>query len=131
MTVYANDTPSNKSNPEKNAASVDHLNETSVPYIVPDKPITPELLAAVPGGVKASELFEDAAPILALNLPDWRATEKKLVRRLDMTLLPLLWLLYWNNYLDRTNLVRTMGSSCSCCSAGQGEENHERYCLTP
>ncbi|EGP88612.1 uncharacterized protein MYCGRDRAFT_38718 [Zymoseptoria tritici IPO323] len=80
MTVYANDTPSNKSNPEKNAASVDHLNETSVPYIVPDKPITPELLAAVPGGVKASELFEDAAPILALNLPDWRATEKKLAQ---------------------------------------------------
>ena len=30
-------------------------------------------------------------PMDALGLDDWRAVEKKLVRRLDMTLLPMLW----------------------------------------
>jgi hypothetical protein len=28
------------------------------------------------------------APIVELGLPDWRATEKQLVRRLDMSLMP-------------------------------------------
>jgi hypothetical protein len=35
----------------------------------------------------------------------WRSSEKQLVRKLDMTLLPLLWLLYLFNYLDRNNIV--------------------------
>ena len=39
-----------------------------------------------------------------LGIPDWEALEKKLVRRLDMTLLPTLWLLYVFNYLDRASL---------------------------
>lgn len=30
----------------------------------------------------------------ALGIPNWRQVEKKMVRRLDMTLLPCLWLLY-------------------------------------
>ncbi|KAH7178969.1 major facilitator superfamily domain-containing protein [Fusarium flagelliforme] len=39
-----------------------------------------------------------------LGIPDWKFLEKKLVRRLDMTLLPTLWLLYVFNYLDRASL---------------------------
>lgn len=30
-------------------------------------------------------------PLDALGLDDWRAVEKKVVRRLDMTILPMLW----------------------------------------
>lgn len=30
-------------------------------------------------------------PLDALGLDDWRAIEKKVVRRLDMTILPMLW----------------------------------------
>lgn len=40
-------------------------------------------------------------PIAALNDPDFAAKEKALVRRLDMTFMPILWILYFHNYLDR------------------------------
>ena len=50
--------------------------------------------------------YHNFAPIAELNLPDWRHTEKRLVRVLDMTLLPTLWILYLNNYLDRTNIAQ-------------------------
>jgi hypothetical protein len=36
---------------------------------------------------------------------DWTATEKSLVRKLDMTLLPVVWVLYMFNYLDRNNIA--------------------------
>lgn len=36
-----------------------------------------------------------------LGIPDWKILEKKLVRRLDLTLVPMLWILYVTNYLDR------------------------------
>lgn len=39
-----------------------------------------------------------------LSIPDWKALEKKLVFRLDISLLPMLWLLYIFNYLDRASL---------------------------
>jgi len=63
------------------------------------------------------------SPLDALGLDDWRAVEKKVVRRLDMTILPMLWVslqqssssktqtnhitqvLYLSNYLDRTNIA--------------------------
>ncbi|KAM0704374.1 hypothetical protein Q7P35_008608 [Cladosporium inversicolor] len=45
-------------------------------------------------------------PLDALGLDDWRAVEKKVVRRLDMTILPMLWVLYLSNYLDRTNIAQ-------------------------
>lgn len=35
----------------------------------------------------------------------WRATEKRLVRKLDMTLMPMVWILYLFNYLDRNNIA--------------------------
>jgi hypothetical protein len=39
-------------------------------------------------GVKASQVYENMAPIVELDLPDWRAMERQLVRRLDMSLMP-------------------------------------------
>jgi len=39
-----------------------------------------------------------------LGIPNWQEVEKKVVRRLDMTLLPTLWILYVFNYLDRASL---------------------------
>ncbi|KAK1573152.1 major facilitator superfamily domain-containing protein [Colletotrichum navitas] len=41
------------------------------------------------------------APIEALGLESWQDLEKKLVRRLDMTLMPMLWVLYLFSYLER------------------------------
>jgi hypothetical protein len=38
--------------------------------------------------------YRNFEPIAALNLPHWRHTEKQLVKRLDYTLMPTLWLLY-------------------------------------
>ncbi|KAK1566368.1 major facilitator superfamily transporter [Colletotrichum navitas] len=38
--------------------------------------------------------------------PEWQATEKQLVRKLDMTLLPMVFLLYMFNYLDRNNIAQ-------------------------
>ncbi|KAH7233794.1 major facilitator superfamily domain-containing protein [Fusarium redolens] len=38
--------------------------------------------------------------------PDWRTAEKRIVRKLDMTLLPIVWVLYMFNYLDRNNIAQ-------------------------
>lgn len=46
-----------------------------------------------------------AHSIEALGIPDWQAKEKRIVRTLDMTLLPQLWILYMFNYLNRTNIA--------------------------
>lgn len=43
--------------------------------------------------------------IEALGLPNWRELEKQVVRRLDMTLMPCLWVLYLFNYLDRASIA--------------------------
>lgn len=37
--------------------------------------------------------------------PEWKAAERGLVRKLDMTLLPTVWVLYMFNYLDRNNIA--------------------------
>lgn len=34
-----------------------------------------------------------------------RCREKRLVRKLDLTLLPMVWVLYMFNYLDRNNIA--------------------------
>ncbi|KAF3046103.1 hypothetical protein E8E12_011107 [Didymella heteroderae] len=44
--------------------------------------------------------------IESLGIEDWQAKEKKIVRRLDMTLLPQLWILYMFNYLNRVNIAQ-------------------------
>lgn len=52
--------------------------------------------------------YHNFQPIADLQLEDWRKTEKKIVRVLDFTLLPTLWITYLNNYLDRTNISQAM-----------------------
>ena len=52
---------------------------------------------------KPSEVPLD--PIAMLNDPDFAAKEKALVRLLDMTFIPCLWILYFHNYLDRNNIA--------------------------
>ncbi|KAI8287997.1 putative transporter [Colletotrichum sp. SAR11_57] len=43
---------------------------------------------------------------IVMEQPEWRATEKSLVRKLDMSLLPVVWTLYMFNFLDRNNLAQ-------------------------
>jgi MFS family permease len=57
------------------------------------------------------ELPSRLAPIEALGIENWQALEKKLVRRLDLTLMPCLWLLYIINYLDRASIAQSRISS--------------------
>lgn len=37
--------------------------------------------------------------------PEWKSSERRVVRKLDMTLLPTVWVLYMFNYLDRNNIA--------------------------
>ena len=47
----------------------------------------------------------DAAVDDPRNDPEWQAAQKRLVRKLDMTLIPMVWVLYMFNYLDRNNIA--------------------------
>lgn len=50
------------------------------------------------------------------GLPDSaesKAAEKRIVRKLDMTLLPMVWVLYMFNYLDRNNIAYGIVASTS------------------
>lgn len=58
-----------------------------------------------PDVLKISELPSTEEPIEALGIPNWRELEKKVVHRLDMTLMPCLILLYLFNYLDRASIA--------------------------
>lgn len=40
-----------------------------------------------------------------LNDPAYRAAEKRIVRKLDITLMPIIFILYMFNYLDRNNIA--------------------------
>ncbi|GKT50998.1 putative transporter [Colletotrichum spaethianum] len=60
--------------------------------------------------MEANEAKGDLLPtpeeqIDALGIPNWRELEKKVVKRLDITLLPCLWVLYLFNYLDRASIA--------------------------
>jgi hypothetical protein len=56
--------------------------------------------------------------IAMLNDPDFAAKGKALVRRLDMTFIPCLWILYFHNYLDRNNIARVLILPRSLCGDG-------------
>lgn len=43
-----------------------------------------------------------SGPVLDEN---WHATSRRVVRKLDMTLMPIIWVLYLFNYLDRTSIA--------------------------
>lgn len=46
------------------------------------------------------EVFEDEST---------RKIEKRIVRKLDMTLMPAVWFLYFFNYMDRNNIAYVTG----------------------
>lgn len=56
--------------------------------------------------LKAAELLpKPEEAIERLGIPNWRELEKQVVKRLDMTLMPCLWVLYLFNYLDRASIA--------------------------
>jgi len=63
--------------------------------------ISVEQMEDAPKFRTAEDLPSPEEIIERLGIPEWRKLEKKLVRRLDMTLVPMLWILYVTNYLDR------------------------------
>jgi len=63
--------------------------------------ISIEQMEEAPKFRTAEDLPSPEEIIERLGIPDWRNLEKKLVRRLDLTLVPMLWILYVTNYLDR------------------------------
>ncbi|KAM0712019.1 hypothetical protein Q7P37_011113 [Cladosporium fusiforme] len=76
-----------------------------------DKGTMFEQLEEAPKFTSAAELPSKDELIDALGIPDWKGLEKKIVRRLDMTLMPTLWVLYVFNYLDRASLAQARLSS--------------------
>lgn len=67
--------------------------------------------AAIATDKEAELLPSPEEQIEALGIADWRALEKKIVRRLDFTLMPCLWVLYLFNYLDRASIAQARLSS--------------------
>jgi hypothetical protein len=56
--------------------------------------------------LKAAEFLpKPEETIESLGISNWRELEKQVVRRLDMTLMPCLWVLYLFNYLDRASIA--------------------------
>lgn len=69
--------------PERRKSAIDAI-------VNPNKGATIEL-ENVPKFTSAEELPSKEELIDALGIPNWRDLEKKIVRRLDMTLMPTLW----------------------------------------
>lgn len=51
------------------------------------------------------EEVETKGPSPPVQDEAWLAAEKSLVRKLDFTLVPMIWVLYLFNYLDRNNIA--------------------------
>lgn len=52
------------------------------------------------------EVCGDINHVANLNMPNTAELEKQIVRKLDMWMLPQLWILYMFNYLNRTNIAQ-------------------------
>lgn len=97
---------------------------SAAPHITFEKSETPNMLETVPTNMDDEKKEVPREELVAsLGIPDWQVLEKKIVRRLDMTLLPQLWILYmfvsniacfiWDqcthhlsqNFLNRTNIA--------------------------
>lgn len=81
-----------------------------------NKPTINEVEAHLHGG------YYNFKPIADLELEDWRGTEKRLVRTLDCTLMPILWITYLNNYLDRTNISQAVTAGLDEDANLQGDD---------
>lgn len=51
------------------------------------------------------ENIEQKDPPHPVQDEEWLLAEKSLTRKLDLTLVPMVWLLYMFNYLDRNNIA--------------------------
>lgn len=51
------------------------------------------------------EFADSKPPTEPVQDEAWLAAEKSLVRKLDLTLMPMVWILYLFNYLDRNNIA--------------------------
>lgn len=113
--MAANANVSNESKPENAGFPTDPERRASALDAVldprKDEGVTIEQLEAAPKFQSADELPKAEEIIDRLGIPDWRRLEKKLVRRLDMTLVPMLWVLYVTNYLDRASIGQARLSS--------------------
>lgn len=49
-----------------------------------------------------NDVEHDGQPVMDEN---WHRLSSSVVRKLDMTLIPMVWLLYMFNYLDRNNIA--------------------------
>lgn len=61
--------------------------------------------AHVEMGTKSEKLDYEGSREDTTDQERWDAVEKSLVRKLDLTLMPTVWLLYLFNYLDRNNIA--------------------------
>lgn len=67
-----------------------------------DKPQTEQL--EMPDPVKPGDVDEELEEALRNYVPG-SPEEKKLLRKIDLRLMPILWIMYILNYVDRTNIV--------------------------
>ena len=81
-----------------------HLNhmatEKTLGHMATEKPLAHTADRAA--NAETEVLISDNGPA---RDPEWRAAERRLVRKLDMTLLPMAWVLYMFNYLDRNGIA--------------------------
>jgi hypothetical protein len=64
-------------------------------------------LATVPSYVQEkTEVCADINHVAQLGIENTKEMEKKIVRKLDIWMLPQLWILYMFNYLNRTNIAQ-------------------------
>lgn len=61
--------------------------------------------AHVEMGTVSEKIDPDGLGEDTINQERWNTVEKSLVRKLDLTLMPMVWLLYLFNYLDRNNIA--------------------------
>lgn len=73
---------------------------------VPVAQTTSHLESVASNTVEKVDITADINHVAALGIPDSDALQKKIVRRLDMTMLPQLWILYMFNYLNRVNIAQ-------------------------
>ncbi|KAJ0337915.1 hypothetical protein COL922a_006228 [Colletotrichum nupharicola] len=71
----------------------------------------PSIVEANDGNGKGELLPSPEEQIDSLGIPNWRELEKQVVKRLDMTLMPCLWVLYLFNYLDSASIAQARLSS--------------------
>ena len=69
-----------------------------------DLPPSPKPTVSFNDNLEGSEP-QPIDPVEALNIPDWREKERQLVRRLDLTFMPIIWILYFHNHIDRNNIA--------------------------